>query len=62
MPPAKDKPDRRSPLAKARDDWMESDDGKKCLETSILFKTSDRRYLLKYRLEMAFIAGANCKK
>jgi hypothetical protein len=47
----------KSPLAKARDKWFRSEDGKRCLTDSILIHSKYRRYL-KYRLECAFLAGA----
>lgn len=42
----------KSPLAKARDKWLESDEGKKCCEGN----TSGQ--YLQNRLERAFLAGA----
>ena len=43
----------KSALAKARDKWFESDDGKKCCEGQ-----ASGQYL-RNRLGMAFLAGAN---
>lgn len=45
--------DIRSPLAKARDDWFESEEGKACSSG-----VTDGHYLHN-RLERAFLAGAN---
>jgi len=47
----------KSPLAKARDKWLFSEEGKRCLEG----KTSGQ--YLENRLRLAFIAGWNaCEK
>lgn len=43
----------RSPLAKARDEWLNSEEGKKCCEG-----IPTGQYL-QNRLELAFLAGAN---
>jgi len=50
--------DIRSPLAKARDNWLDSAEGQTCRSGNILRDYSQRRYL-ENRLESAFIAGAN---
>lgn len=50
----------RSPLAKARDEWMESDDGQKCLGPEILSRPADSQFL-RNRLVRAFIAGAEAQ-
>jgi len=47
--------DQRSHLAKTRDDWFESDEGKKCCEGQAF------RQYLKNRLELAFIAGYDAR-
>lgn len=52
MPPT---PYPRSPLAKARDEWLESREGTWCLEYW-------DKYSLKQRLESAFLAGASWGK
>lgn len=49
--------DLRSPLAKARDDWMLSDDGEKATDTGILFSPHHAQYL-RNRVESAWLAGA----
>jgi hypothetical protein len=49
--------DTKSPLAKARDKWMRSKEGRDCLDNGILFSPNHGPYL-KNRLERAFIAGA----
>ena len=49
--------DLRSPLAKARDDWMFSDDGAKATDSGILFSSSYAQYL-RNRIESAWLAGA----
>lgn len=46
-----------SPLAKARDKWLESLEGRSCLDKSILLMPESLQYL-KNRLERAFAAGA----
>jgi len=43
----------KSKLAKARDEWLLSDEGKRCC-----FGTATGQYL-QNRLELAFLAGAN---
>jgi ABC-type uncharacterized transport system auxiliary subunit len=50
--------DFRSPLAKARDQWMQSKEGLSVLEPSIL-KSSDVSQFLANRIEIAFLAGAS---
>lgn len=50
-------PDHRSPLARARDDWFESEEGKKALGVTILLNPEQQEFL-KNRLETAFLAGA----
>lgn len=52
MPKAKSKRDLRSPMAKARDAWFDSDEGKQCCAG-----IASGQYL-KNRLEIAFFAGA----
>lgn len=49
-------PDHRSPLAKARDEWLESDEGRKCALGS-----ASGQYL-RNRLERSFIAGAEAQR
>ena len=50
--------DARSPLAKARDEWLESADGKACCDPLTLKAPSDARQYLENRLVGAWIAGA----
>lgn len=45
--------DLRSPLAKARDAWLESEEGKRCCNGNA------SGHFLQNRLELAFVAGAN---
>lgn len=49
--------DLRSPLAKARDAWLESDEGKRCRDAAILSSPHATQYL-ENRLVLAFLAGA----
>ena len=44
-------------IAQARDKWLESDEGIKCLDTGILFSPHQSQYL-RNRLLRAFEAGA----
>jgi hypothetical protein len=49
----------KSPLAKAKDKWLLSEEGKKCCEE----QTSDQYLYLHNRIELAFIAGWDaCEK
>jgi len=48
--------DLRSPIAKARDKWLESEQGQKCSQVGTL--SSNPTYLIN-RLEAAFVAGYN---
>lgn len=51
--------DMRTPLAKARDEWLASAEGQKCSNpASIALSPTDRQYL-ENRLVSAFLAGAN---
>ncbi len=50
--------DIRSPLAKARDEWLASDEGQTCSDPNILKNPSQRQFL-ENRLASAFVAGAN---
>ncbi len=50
------KKDYRSSLAKAKDKWFESLEGRSCMDKSILLMPESVQYL-KNRLERAFIAG-----
>jgi len=52
------KKDHRSALAKLLDEWLESDEGIKCAEGSILKDVESAMYL-KNRIHLAFLAGAN---
>jgi hypothetical protein len=49
--------DLRSPLARARDKWLASEEGKRCLDTGILWSPHQTQYL-ENRLVTAFLAGA----
>jgi len=62
---------RKHPLAKALDEWLESPEGKRCVNVSTLSKasaapfTSNESPYLRNRLIAAFYAGAeasNCRK
>jgi len=50
--------DMRSPLAKARDKWLESADGKSCCDPLTLKAPADARQYLENRLVSAWLAGA----
>ena len=50
--------DKRNPMAKARDAWLESDDGKACIDPLTLKAPADARQYLINRLVSAWIAGA----
>jgi hypothetical protein len=49
--------DLRSPLAKARDEWLQSKEGKRCLDSEIL-RSCHYKQFLENRLVLAFLAGA----
>ncbi len=49
--------DLRSPLAKARDAWLASDEGQRALSPDILLRNAHIPYLTN-RLVSAFLAGA----
>lgn len=49
--------DMRGPSAKARDEWMASEDGIRASDSSTLINTAVPDYYLKNRLESAFAAG-----
>lgn len=51
--------DMRSPLAKARDEWLASAEGEKCSNPLTLKTTADQRQYLENRLVSAFLAGAD---
>ena len=48
--------DLRSPLAKARDEWLESEEGRRCLEGM------PSGHWLENRIRRAFLAGANAQR
>lgn len=48
--------DFRTPIAKARDEWLESEEGIRCCGSGLLRNAGDARYL-QNRLELAFRAG-----
>lgn len=52
--------DLRAPIAKARDRWLDSAEGLRCLEDSIL--TFGARPYLRNRLQQAFEAGWNTSR
>lgn len=52
--------DLRTPIAKARDNWLESAEGLHCLEDSILSYRELTHYL-RNRLQLAFQAGWNTR-
>lgn len=51
--------DMRSPLAKARDEWLASADGVTCGDPTTLGASPLTRQYLENRLVKAFLAGAN---
>ncbi len=57
----KAKRDFRSPLAKARDAFLASEEGEKLTDPGILRDPSERRFL-ETRLELAFLAGVSAAK
>lgn len=50
--------DLRSELAIKRDEWLESEEGKSCLDASGLLLTSKYEQYFRNRIEAAFLAGA----
>ena len=52
--------DLRSPLAKAWDEWCESEEGKQSTNWVGVISPQNSQYL-KYRLHFAFLAGANAQ-
>lgn len=61
MTPKSEPPkDLRSPLAKARDDWFESEAGQKASDASTL--PQNAHPFLRNRLELAFLAGAAAQR
>ena len=61
MKPDTQAADFRNSLAKARDEWMESRDGKQAIEPSILREERLVKYL-RNRIGGAFIAGWNARE
>lgn len=53
--------DLRNNLAKARDEWLKSPQGKQMLEQSIV-KDNEKLVYLRNRIAAAFIAGWNAKE
>ncbi len=51
----------RSPLAKARDKFMQSGEGKQLLDKYILYRDSYAQFL-QNRIEIAFMAGAEAQR
>jgi len=54
--------DLRNNLAKARDEWLVSPNGIKCLDGSTIYVPAVQWEYLKNRLESAFIAGWTAKE
>ena len=52
----------KSELAIKRDQWLASEEGKKCLDASSLFMSAGYEIYLKNRLEIAFLAGAQAER
>lgn len=52
--------DLRSPLAKARDAWLDSEEGQRACDPAILQRRELAQYL-RNRIELAFLAGANAQ-
>lgn len=53
--------DLRSELAIKRDEWFESDEGKRCCADGLSGREDAKKYL-KNRLEAAFLAGAKANE
>lgn len=53
--------DIRSPLSKARDEWLDSKEGQLALDAGTL-GMNNPKYYMRNRLEKAFHAGANWKE
>lgn len=53
--------DLRSPIAKARDKFLASEEGQKLTDPGIL-KSRDLRQYLENRIELAFLAGVHITK
>lgn len=53
--------DMRNALAKARDEWFDSDEGKSCVDPRTLRAPASQWSYLHNRLERAFIAGWNAR-
>lgn len=54
--------DLRNNLAKARDEWLESKEGKSCTDGSSIYLPTGQSQYLRNRIEMAFIAGAEAQR
>ena len=54
--------DMRSPLAKARDKFMNSEKAARLFDTASLGIHNSQKQYLRNRIEAAFLAGANLKK
>lgn len=53
--------DLRSPLAKARDKFLESEEGLSITEPSILSNPDQKQYLIN-RIQLAFLAGVEAQE
>ncbi len=54
--------DFRSPLAKARDKYLQSKQGKSACDPATLGARADQRQYLENRITLAFLAGADAAK
>lgn len=54
--------DLRSPLAKMRDDWFDSEEGLRLCDGSKIGVSQKNEQYLRNRLEIAFLAGAKAAK
>ncbi len=53
--------DLRSPLAKARDEWLNSDQAALLIELTLVFPSVNES-LIRNRFERAFLAGARAQR
>lgn len=56
------KKDLRNALAKARDEWMVTPAGVKCLDGSTIYVPAEQWQYLSNRIEAAFVAGWTAKE
>ncbi len=59
---SKDRKDNRSPMAKARDEWLASEEGQMCSNPTSIHSMEHPRIYLENRLIRAFQSGANAKQ